>query len=392
MRRDCNPYLVDGDKHQPLRRLEFTNQDLKEGWLQKILGSSPALLPVEELDESFAPLVSLGREILKIDNLFVSPSGRLTLVETKLWRNPEAVREALSQIMDYAQKLRGMSVEELTEKARQAKDPTLKPGQSLWGLVHKRYPEETKSEPHFIDALGRSLKDARFMLLVVGDGIKENLEGIVALLHTQPQMLFTFGLVELQVYETQAFKGRLVVPQIVAHSTEIVRAVVKVKAEGRAEVVVEMEHENDPAKTKRIRLDEAEFYETVKDDDVRACWKSIVSEAKSLGYVLKSSSASVSLGLPNPRNQGKQLHLFRLRSTGEAYPTTKLGNDKGHRVIFGKLVGAMGELFEAQVKDNKNGVPLLTPRPKGQQVIAKQQQLLKILKATADDFAAHWAE
>ena len=30
-----------------------------------------------------APLVSLGREIDNIDNLFVSPNGRITLVETK---------------------------------------------------------------------------------------------------------------------------------------------------------------------------------------------------------------------------------------------------------------------------------------------------------------------
>jgi hypothetical protein len=37
-----------------------------------------------------------------IDNFMVSPSGLPVLVECKLWRNPEARREVVSQILDYA--------------------------------------------------------------------------------------------------------------------------------------------------------------------------------------------------------------------------------------------------------------------------------------------------
>ena len=40
-----------------------------------------------------------------IDNFMVTPSGLPVLVECKLWRNPEARREVVSQILDYAKEL-----------------------------------------------------------------------------------------------------------------------------------------------------------------------------------------------------------------------------------------------------------------------------------------------
>ena len=73
--------------------------------MQEILFRYPLLLPIKEVDESFCPLISLGREIAGIDNLYISPTGLLTIVETKLWRNPEAHRTVVAQILDYAKKL-----------------------------------------------------------------------------------------------------------------------------------------------------------------------------------------------------------------------------------------------------------------------------------------------
>src|SRR5690606_2210321 len=78
----------------------------------------------------------------------------------------------------------------------------------------------------FFDAVSQTLRTGRFMLLVVGDGIHHGLENLVDALHTHPQKLFTFGLIELQVFENPAVSnGRVIVPQIVAHSVEVVRAV-----------------------------------------------------------------------------------------------------------------------------------------------------------------------
>ena len=40
-----------------------------------------------------------------IDNLYISSGGYPIVVETKLWRNPQARREVLSQVLDYTKEL-----------------------------------------------------------------------------------------------------------------------------------------------------------------------------------------------------------------------------------------------------------------------------------------------
>jgi len=95
-------------------------QIIKQAPPQEQLHKSPSILPVEELDDSFAPLLSLGREIESIDNLFISPNGRITIVETKLFRNPEATRQVLAQILDYAKRLSSLRYEEFEKKCSSA--------------------------------------------------------------------------------------------------------------------------------------------------------------------------------------------------------------------------------------------------------------------------------
>ena len=89
MRRSGIPNVVALDgKHYTLSRVHFSDPRIAEDFLQSSLHQTPAILPIEEIDPSFGPVVSLGREITAIDNLFISPAGKLTLVENKLWRNP----------------------------------------------------------------------------------------------------------------------------------------------------------------------------------------------------------------------------------------------------------------------------------------------------------------
>ena len=75
------PTWVGGDGSiLPLRRVAFGDRAFHEARLQDTLHACPELLPVNKFDADFGPLVSLGREINAIDNLFVSPSGKLTIV------------------------------------------------------------------------------------------------------------------------------------------------------------------------------------------------------------------------------------------------------------------------------------------------------------------------
>lgn len=98
------------DAGRSLVRTDATPNDSRnEAWLQELLYSHPELLPVDGFDESFSPPIPIGREVRTasgpIDNLYVSPTGGITIVETKLWKNPEKHRTVVAQIIDYAKEL-----------------------------------------------------------------------------------------------------------------------------------------------------------------------------------------------------------------------------------------------------------------------------------------------
>ena len=112
------PVLFDPTSAEPVRRLvpvPLNRPPFREDRLQALLAEHPALLPVDEIEPAFAPLVLLGREVPceagSIDAVFVSPGGYVTLVEAKLWDNPEARREVVGQVLDYARVLAGWSFE-----------------------------------------------------------------------------------------------------------------------------------------------------------------------------------------------------------------------------------------------------------------------------------------
>ena len=93
-----------------LQRLPFMTADYNEAWLQELLEDCPDLLPFSQFDGQYYPLVCVGREIPVgsndmrgfIDNLMISPSGAVVIVETKLFRNQESRRTVIAQIIDYA--------------------------------------------------------------------------------------------------------------------------------------------------------------------------------------------------------------------------------------------------------------------------------------------------
>jgi hypothetical protein len=287
MRRDCQPHFVDAEGNLvSLRRVDFGDRKVGESFLQEQLHKSPSILPVEELDDSFAPLLSLGREIELIDNLFISPTGRITIVETKLWRNPEATREVLAQILGYAKHLSSLRYEEFEKKCRSAQPPAPLANIALYGLVSKRFPKQVTSESDFRDTVNKNLRTARFMLLIVGDGIRENLEDMLGLFQHQPQMLFTFGLVEMQIYESASIPGRLIVPHLIARTNEILRAVVRVENRADVDVSVSLPLPGPKGSGRTITIQE--FLDGIKEPRARGVFANLIDFANEIGYVRRT--------------------------------------------------------------------------------------------------------
>ncbi|MCL0034965.1 hypothetical protein M1N21_03540 [Dehalococcoidia bacterium] len=339
MRRDCAPIWIDGEaRHRALERVRLGEREFSEDFLQATLQACPELLPVEEFDSDFGPLVSLGREVDSIDNLFVAPSGKITLVETKLWRNAEATRQVVAQILDYAARVSSWAYQELEEHCRRALASAPLNGKSLYTLVQERFPTEIPPESEFVDSVQRSLCTGRFLLLIVGDGIREGLSALLGALHTHPRLLFTFGLVELQVFSDPEDPGkRLVVPHVFAHSTEIVRAVVCVVTTGHAEVTVELEDPMDEEgnRSRRRTLSEGEFLDRLPSGPVARTVRKLIASARDLGAIVEPRASSVSIRLNDPKGSKQKLTLFVITTAGELYTgwlsgqLESIGSDKG---------------------------------------------------------------
>ena len=93
-------------------------RELEEGYaseqeLQMFLRDHADLIPVGELELGTPPLLCIGWEVNVAsgteDLLYVDETGLLTIVETKLRKNPEARREVVGQVLEYAAQACGWS-------------------------------------------------------------------------------------------------------------------------------------------------------------------------------------------------------------------------------------------------------------------------------------------
>jgi hypothetical protein len=89
---------------------------------------------------------------------------------------------------------------------------------------------EDKNEEDFIDAVSLNLERGRFLLLIIGDGIREGAESIATFLQQHAGMHFTLGLVDLAVFELPGeMAGYLVQPRILARTRMIDRGIVTIE-------------------------------------------------------------------------------------------------------------------------------------------------------------------
>lgn len=222
------PLLLEADgKATLLERSPLTSDSegtLSERWLQIALFTAPESLPVREIDPHIGPLIPVCMEIETgsgpADILYVTPTGQVVLVETKLWRNPEARREVVGQILDYAKQLTTWSYEILDQKAAIA----AKAGTNyLLNCLKNRFPEA--DETAFVDGVRRSLSSGDFLLLIVGDGIRYGAEALVSFLERYGHLRFGLGLVEVAIFQLPD-GSRLLQPRILAKTEVLTRTLV----------------------------------------------------------------------------------------------------------------------------------------------------------------------
>jgi hypothetical protein len=209
-----------------LQRMPFNGTEAgqyNELWLQKALFDHPTSLPMAEIDPHAGELVSICMEIQTgagpADILYATRTGQLVLVETKLWRNAEARRVVVAQILDYAKQLSGWTFEELRQRTAAAS----KEGpNSLIVRMRQRYPD--LDEAAFVDGINRSLKTGDFVLIIAGDGIRYGAEALVAFIERYGHLKFNFALVEVAIYKLPD-QSTLLQPRVLAKTEVLTRHV-----------------------------------------------------------------------------------------------------------------------------------------------------------------------
>jgi len=262
------PVVLRGNKIKRLERVPFGSREYDEDWLQNLIYRQSDLLPCSELDPAFGGMCSLARELPTergpVDVVLVNKDGRVALVECKLWRNPEARRKVVAQVMDYATAMSKWSTTQFEKALKGAKPAACDTFKDLidveaWDV----------DERHFIDGLSDTLSKGRLLLLVVGDGIREEVQELAETVSSAPHLGLHLALVEVGLYrvESEAGVGDLVViPEVVTRTREVTRAVVEVRVnEGPVDVAVSVPKEPSPGQVgKRVPLTEADYFDRLK--------------------------------------------------------------------------------------------------------------------------------
>lgn len=260
--------LDDAGKLETGRQVHIGDvKEKNEAWLRDILFEYPEIIPTDDINSAFGPLIPLCKELRTdagpIDAVFINSRGRLTFVECKLWKNPQARREVVAQTLDYVSALTGW---EYADLQRQVAAALGRQGNIPFELAQKQADGKLR-EQDFGDAVSRSLREGRFLVLIAGDGIREGVQSLTELVNRSATKAFTFGLIEIALYDFG--KSRFAIqPRVLAETEIITRQLTIVKMNGGSETVVVDAVEDEPALTRGNK------------DHLRAWWQPIINQLK----------------------------------------------------------------------------------------------------------------
>jgi len=325
-----------------------------EAWLQEVLRQHPDILPVEEFGPVFYPLISIGREVPtaagSIDNLFISHSGYLVVVETKLWRNPEAKREVVAQLIDYAASLARVSYDELDELVRQYLRRYEQSDLSLEQWV------EAQLEPvdlGFQRRVARNLKLGRLLLLIVTDHARPSVLDMLRRVNAYPSLSMDIAVVEMRPFRRLGTgdNGVLLIPYVAGRTEIIERSVVEVTVQGTPEAKVSVRqtrYEDDEVRRRRIGLkSEDAFWDLLKErnpesEEAARMLLDAFRNNEEISFSLRESSIVVEASVPGT---DVAVPLFFLKANGKVvfWPGTvrrrlraaKIGEEIGSEYIAG---------------------------------------------------------
>jgi hypothetical protein len=366
----ASPFLIGDDgSGEPLHAIGRRERAYDEAWLQGLLRQHPDVLPVAEIEPIYHPLLSIGCEVGtatgSIDNLFISPRGYLVLVETKLWRNPQARREVVAQAIDYASSLSQWSYSQLDEAVRGYLQAYEGVDLDLLGWVEKRHGPVEGGRYFFEETVAKNLRLGRFLTVIVGDRIRRSLVEMLNHVNRYPHLATDVALVELHCYRWRREDDwpLLVVPSVVARTEIVERSVIQVtvKQEGdhRVDVRQERAEERDRGR-KRVSLTEEAYWELLREqapdeyEDVRR----LIETFRAIdGVVIDPVKTGLVVRFDIPQTD-VQASVFFVKTEGtlSVWPKSTLENQLKRAGIAPELARRYGERMRRIMKMPKRRV------------------------------------
>lgn len=288
------PILV--DENEKVIRVQ-TKHMPSEKWLQKILPTHPELLPTAAIDKKYANLLCIGTELSvdtskkgkgHIDILYISDHGHLVLVETKLYRNQEACREVVGQILDYAASMR--SDWDYDTLANVYKGDLYSDIKKKLGIA--------MDEDEFIQTVNDNIRNADFMMMIVGDEIRPSVEKIASFINSPMDMHHILVLCEMSTYSIG--NHTLVVPRLTTSTKLLERAVIRIK-DDRVELISNKPTTKKESGYKYFELSDEEFIAgfTSKNKTISAgTMHEFFDDLRQAGCEITKGTKQAAIGIP----------------------------------------------------------------------------------------------
>lgn len=339
--RDVSPVIImPGESARILERLPRMHSTFDEHFLQELLVTNPELLPVNAIRDDIGSLLCVGREVTvssgSIDNLYLSTEGYPVVVETKLWRNPQARREVLSQTLDYVKEIVQKDFEWFSKqwdvfRQRQNMEPI-----DLLSQLNNLSDDEI-DETFIVDRVNRALTRGDVIALIVGDGIETRLQELVEhLCRDSSHLRYSLALVELACYKLgdSDDTGIMVVPRVVQDIEPVQRAYVRVDVSEalRDQVQVTPVLNSKPSNKNhsRVSLNEEDFLLAIEEAAGRRCSDLIQQFCDDLvkEFALEPDfkAAALMLKVPHPDGDGLGASILAIEKLGRVYNTRHMRN------------------------------------------------------------------
>ena len=232
-------FILKGEKLDSLpvlsMRKGLLGKNLEEA-LQTLLEKYPQIIPGRQIDpvsEDPPRFALLRREISvagwALDHLFVDQRGTLTLVETKLFQNPQSRREVLGQIIEYAANAKqywggGRVRQEANKYWSESKQDIDKVLRDAFG--------EGINIDDFWFTVEEKLKDGDIRLIITTDELRPEMRRMIEYLNREMQNAEVLGL-EIKFYGSES-DTVVMVPRLIGQTIQ------KVPTSGKTEWTVEL--------------------------------------------------------------------------------------------------------------------------------------------------------